>query len=123
MPQVIAAATSDGQESEALDLERRLTAYLERRVPPWTQALEADDVERTEAIQRLLRVDAEAGESIPPVIVLGTVAIGYRLIEAEIRMRAPEFGYPAEVLWGELELLRRKVAEMRRRLSDGESVA
>jgi hypothetical protein len=124
LPEVIADATSgDLKRSDSLELERRLTAYLERRIPLWVQALEADDAERGPAIQRLLRSDAEAGEQIPPVILLGTVAIGYRLIESEIRMRAPDFGYSAEALWAEMDLLRRTVGEMRRRLSDGESVA
>jgi hypothetical protein len=124
LPEVIADATSgDLERSDSLELERRLTAYLERRIPLWVQALEADDAERGPAIQRLLRSDAEAGEQIPPVILLGTVAIGYRLIESEIRMRAPDFGYSAEALWAEMDLLRRTVGEMRRRLSDGESVA
>jgi hypothetical protein len=124
LPEVIADATSgDLKRSDSLELERRLTAYLERRIPLWVQALEADDEERGPAIQRLLRSDAEAGEQIPPVILLGTVAIGYRLIESEIRTRAPDFGYSAEALWAEMDLLRRTVGEMRRRLSDGESVA
>jgi hypothetical protein len=124
LPEVIADATSgDLKRSDSLELERRLTAYLERRIPLWVQALEADDAERGPAIQRLLRNDAEAGEQIPPVILLGTVAIGYRLIESEIRTRAPDFGYSAEALWAEMDLLRRTVGEMRRRLSDGESVA
>jgi hypothetical protein len=124
LPEVIADATSgDLKRSDSLELERRLTAYLERRIPLWVQALEADDAERGPAIQRLLRSDAEAGEQIPPVILLGTVAIGYRLIESEIRTRAPDFGYSAEALWAEMDLLRRTVGEMRRRLSDGESVA
>ena len=124
LPQVIADATSgDLKRSDSLELERRLTAYLERRVPLWVQALEADDAERGPAIQRLLRTDAEAGEQIPPVILLGTVAIGYRLIESEIRTRAPDFGYSAEALWAEMDLLRRTVGEVRRRQSDGESVA
>jgi hypothetical protein len=124
LPQVIADATSGAlKRSDSLELERRLTAYLERRIPLWVQALEADDAERGPAIQRLLRNDAEAGELIPPVILLGTVAIGYRLIESEIRTRAPDFGYSAEALWAEMDLLRRIVGEMRRRQSDGESVA
>jgi hypothetical protein len=124
LPQVIADATSGNRPGpESADLERRLTAYLERRIPLWVQALEADDTERSVAIQRLLRNDAEAGENIPPVVLLGTVAIGYRLIESEIRTRAPDYGYTAEALWVEMDLLRRTVGEMRRRLADGESVA
>jgi len=123
LQRVVAEATSDRQRSDIVELERRLTAYLERRIPLWVQALEADDAERAPAIKRLLRADAEAGESIPPVILLGTVAIGYRLIESEIRTRASAYGFTAEVLWGEMDLLRRTVGEMRRGLADGESVA
>jgi len=124
LPQVIADAVSgDLKRNDSADLERRLTAYLERRIPLWVQALEADDTERGPAIQRLLRTDADAGAQIPPVVLLGTVAIGYRLIESEIRTHATEFGYSAEALWAEMDLLRRTVGEMRRRLSDGESVA
>ena len=80
-------------------------------------------MERAPAIKRLLRADAEAGEIIPPVILLGTVAIGYRLIESEIRTRASAYGFTAEVLWAQMDLLRRTVGEMRRGLADGESVA
>ena len=124
LPRVISDATSgDRQRSDAVELKGHLTAYLERRIPLWVQALEADDAERAKAIQRLLRTDAEAGDNIPPVVLLGTVAIGYRLIESEIRTHASEYGYSAEELWAEMDLLRRTVGEMRRRLADGESVA
>jgi hypothetical protein len=124
LPLVIAEATSGNRTGqESADLQRRLTAYLERRIPLWVQALEADDAERAPAIHRLLRNDAEAGENIPPVVLLGTVAIGYRLIESEIRTRAPDYGYTAEALWAEMDLLRRSVGETRRRLADGEGVA
>ena len=124
LPLVIAEATSGNRPGqEGAELHRRLAAYLERRIPLWVQALEADDAERAPAIHRLLRTDAEAGENIPPVVLLGTVAIGYRLIESEIRTRAPDFGYAAEALWAEMDLLRRTVGEMRRRLADGEGVA
>jgi hypothetical protein len=124
VPRVIADATSgDRPGSESAELERRLTAYLERRVPLWVQALEADDAERPMAVQRLLRTDAEAGASIPPVVLLGTVAISYRLIESEIRRRAAEYGYSAEAVWAEVDLLRRNVAEMRRQLADGPGAA
>jgi len=123
VPRVIAEASSgDLQRKDTVGLEQRLTAYLERRIPLWVQALEADDTERVRAIQRLLRSDAEAGENIPPVVLLGTVAIGYRLIESEIRTRAAEYGFSAEALLSEMDLLRRTVGEMRRRLGD-ESVA
>src|SRR5205823_13276640 len=56
-------------------------------------------------------------------MLLGTVAIGDRLIESEIRTRASAYGFTAEVLWAEMDLLRRTVGEMRRGLADGESVA
>jgi hypothetical protein len=124
VPRVVADATAtDRKTSDSIELERRLTAYLERRIPLWVQALEADDRERATAIRRLLRTDADAGEQIPPVVLLGTVAIGYRLIESEIRAHAPEYGFSHEALWSEMDLLRRTVGEMRRRLGDDESVA
>jgi len=123
VPRVTSDATSDRQPSDRLELQRRLTAYLERRLPLWVQALEADDVERPAAIMRLLRGDAEAGEDIPPVVLLGTIAIGYRLIESEIRERASEYGFSAPALWAEMDLLRRMVGEMRRQQGDDESVA
>ena len=119
---VVAEVTSDRQRSDIVELERPLTMYLERRIPLWVQALEADEAERAAAIKRLLRADAEAGESIPPVVLLGTVAIGYRLIESEVRARASAYGFNAEALWAEMDLLRRTVGEMRRRLADGEGV-
>src|ERR1700716_3966026 len=97
LPLVIAEATSGNRPGEeSAELQRRLAAYLERRIPLWVQALEADDAERAPAIDRLLRTDAEAGANIPPVVLLGTVAIGYRLIESEIRTHASEYGYSAE---------------------------
>lgn len=88
VPRVVAEATAgDRKTSDSIELVGRLTAYLERRIPLWVQALEADDRERATAIRRLLRADADAGEEIPPVVLLGTVAIGYRMIESEIRAR------------------------------------
>ena len=124
LPLVIAEATSGNRTGqESAELQRRLTAYLERRIPLWVQALEADDAQRPPAIHRLLRSDAEAGENIPPVVLLGTVAIGYRFIESEMRTRALDYGYTAEALWAEMDLLRRTVGETRRRLADGEGVA
>jgi len=123
VPRVVAEATaSEGKATDA-ELERRLTAFLERRIPLWVQALEADDGERPTAIRRLLRTDADAGEQIPPVVLLGTVAIGYRLIESEIRSRAAEYGFSHEALWAEMDLLRRSVGEMRRRFADDEGAA
>ena len=123
VPRVVAEATAGDRKATDIELDRRLTAFLERRIPLWVQALEADDRERVIAIRRLLRTDADAGEQIPPVVLLGTVAIGYRLIESEMRTRAPDYGYTAEALWAEMDLLRRSVAETRRRLADGEGVA
>jgi hypothetical protein len=124
LPRVVAdAALGDASELDTLDLQRRLTAYLERRIPPWVAALEADERDRPDAIRRLLRGDAAAGEHIPPVVLLGTVAIGYRVIEGEIGERAQAYGYSAEELWTEVHLLRRSVAEMRRELSEGGQVA
>ena len=124
VPRVVADATAGDRETrESTELARQLTSYLERRIPLWVQALEADDHEREPAIRRLLRTDAEAGENIPPVVLLGTVAIGYRLIESEIRARATDYGFSAEALWAEMDLLRRTVGELRRRFADGESVA
>jgi hypothetical protein len=121
VPQVIAEATAG--DRKAIELERRLTEFLERRIPMWVQALEADDGERVTAIRRLLRTDADAGEQIPPVVLLGTVAIGYRLIESEMRTRATEYGFPHQALWAEMDLLRRTVSEMRRRSADGAGAA
>jgi len=123
VPQVVAEATAGDRKAADVELERRLTAFLERRIPMWVQALEADDQERTTAIRRLLRTDADAGEQIPPVVLLGTVAIGYRLIETEIRTRAGEYGFPHEALWAEMDLLRRTVSEMRRQSFDGAGAA
>jgi len=124
VPRVVVDATAgDRKTSDSIELERRLTAYLERRIPLWVQALEADDRERAGAIRRLLRTDADAGSQIPPVVLLGTVAIGYRMIESEIRARAADYGYSPEALWAEMDLLRRTVGEMRRRLTHDEGAA
>ena len=119
VPMIVAEATAgDKGTSDSIELERRLTEYLERRIPLWAQALEAEDSERATCIRRLLRADADAGEQIPPVILLGTVAIGYRLIESEIRARAIEYGFSYESLSSEIALLRRTVGEMRRSSAD-----
>jgi hypothetical protein len=123
-PRVVAdAATGDTSERDTLDLQRRLTGFLERRIPPWVAALEAGDPDRRAAIRRLLETDTTAGEHIPPVVLLGTVAIGYRVIEAEIRMHADAYNYSADELWGEVDLLRRTVLEMRRDIAGGGRVA
>ena len=123
VPRVVAEATAGDRKATDIELDRRLTAFLERRIPLWVQALEADDRERVIAIRRLLRTDADAGEQIPPVVLLGTVAIGYRLIESEIRARAGEYGFSHEALWAEMDLLRRSVGEMRRRSADDAGAA
>ena len=124
LPRVVAtAAGGDASPNEIVDLERRLTIFLERRIPPWIEALEAESPVRTEAIQKLLRIDAEAGEQIPPVVLIGTVAIGYRVIEAEVRARAQDHGHSADELWAEVDLLRRTVLEVRRDFSDDGRVA
>jgi hypothetical protein len=124
LPRVVAdAAAGDASERDTLDLQRRLTNFLERRIPPWVEALEADNNTRRDAIGRLIQTDTAAAQHIPPVVLLGTVAIGYRVIEAEIRAKADAYGYPADELWAEVDLLRRTVADMRRDVSDGGQVA
>jgi hypothetical protein len=110
-------------ERDAADLQRRLATYLERRIPPWVRALEADNTERDDAIEALLRVDAVAGEEIPPVVLLGTVAIGYRVFETEIRTNAEAYGYSADDLWSEVDILRRTVLDKRRDFAGGGRVA
>lgn len=123
LPRVVAeAAAGAASERDTLDLQRRLTAFLERRIPPWVEALGADDAERRDAIGRLIDTDVVAGDRIPPVVLLGTVAIGYRVIEAEIR-KADASDFSADELWAEVDLLRRTVADMRRDLSGGGRVA
>ncbi len=120
LPRVVAdAAAGDASELDALDLRRRLTAFLDRRIPLWVEALAADNDDRRDAIRRLIKTDDAAGEHIPPVVLLGTVAIGYRVIEAEIRLNADAYGYSADELWAEVDLLRRTVLDMPREFSDG----
>jgi hypothetical protein len=124
LPRTVAdAAAGDASERDTLELQRRLTAFLDRRIPPWVEALEADNTQRRAAIARLLEMDAAAAEHIPPVVLLGTVAIGYRVIEAEIRAKADGYGYSSDELWAEVDLLRRTVHDMRRGVSDGGRVA
>jgi hypothetical protein len=124
LPRVVAdAAAGDASEQDTLELQRRLKTFLERRIPPWVEALEADNTGRRVAIARLLQLDAAAAEHIPPVVLLGTVAIGYRVIEAEIRVKADGYGYAAAELWAEVDLLRRTVNDVRRGARDGGRVA
>ena len=123
LPRVVTDATAGaGPERDSLELERRLKTFLERRIPPWVDALGAENGERREAIRRLIKTDAEAGERIPPVVLLGAVAIGYRVIEAEIR-KADGYGFSADELWAEVDLLRRTVLGVRRDLAGGGLVA
>jgi hypothetical protein len=119
LPRVVAEATAGGiSEGNTADLQQRLAAFLERRLGPWVEALAADDAERPDAIGRLIGTDAVAGGRIPPVVLLGTVAIGYRVIEAEIR-KTDGREFSAEEVWAEVDLLRRTVLDMRRELSGG----
>jgi hypothetical protein len=123
LPRVVMEATAGGiSERETVELQRRLTAFLERRIPRWVEALGADDPDRRDAIGRLIDTDVVAGDRIPPVVLLGTVAIGYRVIEAEIR-RSDTYGFSADELWAEVDLLRRTVLDVRRELSGGGRVA
>jgi hypothetical protein len=89
----------------------------------WVEALEAPDPQRRDAIRRLLQSDATDAKHIPPVVLLGTVAIGYRVIEGEIRKHADAYDYSAEELWAEVDALRRTVIEARRDVTDGGRVA
>jgi len=124
LPRVVEdAAAGLASEREQRDLQARLTAFLERRIPPWVDALEADSSQRRDAIGRLLQTDVAAGEHIPPVVLLGTVAIGYRVIETEVRAKADAYGYSPDALWAEVDLLRRTVADVRRESSGGGRVA
>ena len=124
LPRVVAdAAAGDASMHDTLELQRRLTTFLERRIPPWVEALDAESAERRAAIGRLIDTDLAAAEHIPPVVLLGTVAIGYRVVEAEIRAEADAYGYSADELWAEVDLLRRTVLDVRRESSDGGRVA
>jgi hypothetical protein len=124
LPRVVAeAAAGDASLRDTLDLQQSLSSFLARRIPPWVEALEVENSGRRDAIGRMLRIDIAAGEHIPPVVLLGTVAIGYRFIEAEIRTHADAYGYSADELWSEVDILRRTVVQMRRDMSDGGRVA
>jgi hypothetical protein len=124
LPRVVAEAVAgDASSVDRNETERRLSVYLERRIPPWLAALSATDDRREEAIARLLRMDEEAGAEIPPVVVLGTIAIGHRVIEAELRASPAIDGYTAEDLWAEVDALRRRMVAARQRAVDQGEVA
>jgi hypothetical protein len=124
LPRVIdEAIAGDASSLDPVATKRRLTAYLEARIPLWIAALAATDEHRDEAIARLLRMDNDAGADIPPVVILGTIAIGYRVIEQELRLRAADYGQTSDELWTEVDILRRTVMEMRRHLADDGRVA
>ena len=121
MPRVIAdAIAGDASSVDPARTRRLLTEYLERRVPLWLEALAASDEQRDEAIARLLSIDEKAGVDVPPVVVLGTVAIGYRVMEQELRAHAPA---SADELWGEVDALRRRVIAKRQSRTDRGEVA
>jgi len=124
MLRVIAEAIAgDASSVDPARTRRLLTEYLERRVPSWLQALAASDEQREHAITRLLRIDQEAGVDVPPVVVLGTVAIGYHVIEQELRVHASAYGYSADELWAEIDTLRRLVTARRQAMADRGEVA
>jgi hypothetical protein len=68
-------------------------------------------------------MDEEAGTDIPPIVLVGTIAIGYRVMEAELREGAAAHGYSPEELWAEVDALRRSVLKARQRLIDRGEVA
>jgi hypothetical protein len=124
MPRVIAEAVAGDASSVDPERTRRLLSeYLERRMPSWLVALAANDDKRDQAITRLLRIDEEAGVEVPPVVVLGTIAIGYRVIEQELREHASEYGRSPDDLWAEVDALRRQVSARRQSMTDRGEVA
>lgn len=124
LPKVVAeAAAGDASSADQAGTRRRLAAYLEARIPPWLVALAAPDEHRQEAIARLLEIDREAGGGIPPVVLLGTIAIGYRVIEDELRSRAADYGLTPDELWAEVDGFRRTVIATRLQSSDQGEVA
>lgn len=124
MPRVIAEAIAgDASSVDPARTQRLLTEYLERRIPSWLVALAASDEQRDQAITRLLRIDEEAGVDVPPVVVLGTIAIGYRVTEQDLREHASEYGHSADDLWAEVDALRRLVAARRQSMADRGEVA
>jgi hypothetical protein len=124
LPRVVAEAIAgDASSVDPAKTRRLLSEYLERRIPHWLVALAANDEQRGETIRRLLRIDEEAGVDVPPVVVLGTVAIGYRVMEQELREHAADYGHSADELWGEVDALRRQVIAKRRSSADRGEVA
>lgn len=124
IPRVIAEAiVGDASSLDPAKTRRLLTEYLERRIPLWLVALAASDDQRDHAITRLLRIDEEAGVDVPPVVLLGTIAIGYRVMERELREHASAYGHSADELWTELDALRRQVSARRRSISGHGEVA
>ena len=117
------AIAGDASSVDPARTQRLLTEYLERRIPSWLVALAASDEQRDQAITRLLRIDEEAGVDVPPVVVLGTIAIGYRVTEQDLREHASEYGHSADDLWAEVDALRRLVAARRQSMADRGEVA
>lgn len=114
LPKVVAEAVAgDASSPDPSGARRRLAAYLDARIPPWLVALAAPDEHRDEAIASLLEIDREAGGNIPPVVLLGTIAIGYRVMEEELRARAADYGLTPDELWAEVDAFRRRVIAMR----------
>jgi len=56
-------------------------------------------------------------------VVLGTIAIGYRVTEQDLREHASEYGHSADDLWAEVDALRRLVAARRQSMADRGEVA
>jgi hypothetical protein len=124
LPRVVAEAIAgDASSADAAGTKRRLTEYLEARMPPWLSALASRDEDRDEAIDSLIRIDERAGANVPPVVLLGTIAICYRVIEEEVRERAAAHGYSADELWAEVDAFRRRVIATRLGSSDRGEVA
>jgi hypothetical protein len=124
LPRVVAEAVAeDASSADHTAMKRRLSEYLEARMPPWLEALAATDDERDKAIERLIRIDERAGGSIPPVVLLGTIAIGYRVMEQELRARASAHGHSADELWTEVDAFRRRVIATRLGTADQGEVA
>jgi hypothetical protein len=110
---VAEAVAGDAPIADATTMSRRLTDFLQSRIPPWLEALAAPDEDRDEAIDRLIQIDERAGGSVPPVVLLGTIALGYRAMEQELRARAAAHGHSADELWAEVDAFRRRVIATR----------